>query len=103
MKSISRLFSMKRAKLDTMRIGTHSGVFHCDDALACFMLKCLPKFKDAEIIRSRDESKLAECDVVVDVGGIYDPATQRFDHHQRGFTETLASVLPKFGAQNTIK
>eukprot|EP00479_Gromia_sphaerica_P010401 TRINITY_DN4769_c0_g2_i1.p1 TRINITY_DN4769_c0_g2~~TRINITY_DN4769_c0_g2_i1.p1 ORF type:complete len:128 (+),score=25.46 TRINITY_DN4769_c0_g2_i1:189-572(+) len=28
-------------------------------------------------------------DVVVDVGGVYDPSTQRFDHHQRGFTETL--------------
>lgn len=94
---------MKKCKLDTMKIGTHSGVFHCDDALACFMLKCLPKFKDAEIIRTRDESLLKDCDVVVDVGGVYDAATQRFDHHQRGFTETLTSVVPKFGPENTIK
>lgn len=86
-----------------MKIGTHNGVFHCDDALACFMLKCLPKFKDAEIIRTRDEALLKDCDVVVDVGGVYDAATQRFDHHQRGFTETLASVVPKFGPENSIK
>lgn len=33
------------------RIGTHSGGFHCDEALACFMLKQLPDYKDAEIIR----------------------------------------------------
>jgi uncharacterized UPF0160 family protein len=27
--------------------------------------------------------------VVVDVGDVYDPEKQRFDHHQRGFGETL--------------
>lgn len=32
---------------------------------------------------------MATCDVVVDVGGVYDPATQRYDHHQRGFTEVF--------------
>lgn len=36
------------------KIGTHSGVFHCDEALACFMLKQLPDYCDANIIRSRD-------------------------------------------------
>jgi uncharacterized UPF0160 family protein len=29
------------------------------------------------------------CDIVVDVGAVYDPAQQRYDHHQRGFTEVL--------------
>lgn len=32
-------------------IGTHDGTFHCDEALACFMLKQLPEYKEAEIIR----------------------------------------------------
>lgn len=36
------------------KIGTHSGVFHCDEALACFMLKQLPEYLDADIVRSRD-------------------------------------------------
>lgn len=39
--------------------------------------------QDAEIIRTRDPSVLAECDVVVDVGGEFDPKRHRYDHHQR--------------------
>ncbi|RKP14517.1 GAMM1 protein [Piptocephalis cylindrospora] len=70
-------------------IGTHSGTFHCDEALALFMLKRLEEFQSAEIIRTRDTAKLAECDVVVDVGGEYDFSKLRFDHHQRGFEETF--------------
>ena len=90
-------------------IGTHAGIFHCDDALACFMLKLLPQYKDAEILRyscchfrfccspgflsiilychfnfrTRDQTVLDTCDVVVDVGGTYDPEKHRYDHHQR--------------------
>ncbi|KAF7267616.1 hypothetical protein GWI33_019108 [Rhynchophorus ferrugineus] len=77
------------------KIGTHSGVFHCDEALACFMLKQLPDYSDAEIIRTRDPKILEECDIVVDVGGEYDPKHNRFDHHQRGFKETFHSVQPE--------
>jgi len=40
----------KKPKLG-MKIGTHSGTFHCDEALACYMLKQLPEYKDAEIVR----------------------------------------------------
>jgi len=35
----------------TMKIGTHSGGFHCDELLACFLLTRLPRYKDADIIR----------------------------------------------------
>lgn len=38
------------------KIGTHNGVFHCDEALACYMLKQLPEYRDAQIIRTRDPS-----------------------------------------------
>jgi hypothetical protein len=64
-------------------IGTHSGTFHCDEVLACCMLKQLPEYGDAEIIRTRDENVLKTCDIVVDVGGKYEPASHRYDHHQR--------------------
>jgi len=64
-------------------IGTHNGTFHCDEALACYMLKLLPEYSDARITRSRDPELLKDCDVVVDVGGVYDPSTHRYDHHQR--------------------
>lgn len=30
-------------------------------------------------------------DIVVDVGGVYSPEKQRYDHHQRGFEEVFGS------------
>ena len=42
-----------------------------------------------ELRRSRDPEVLKSCDIVVDVGGVYDEAAQRFDHHQRGFTQVF--------------
>lgn len=39
--------------------------------------------------RTRDPKVLDECDIVVDVGAIYDAEKLRFDHHQRGFTEVF--------------
>jgi len=33
------------------KIGTHSGVFHCDEVVACNLLKRLPEYRDAEIVR----------------------------------------------------
>jgi len=32
---------------------------------------------------------LDTCDIVVDVGGVYDENLERFDHHQRGFEEVF--------------
>jgi uncharacterized UPF0160 family protein len=66
-----------------VRIGTHDGSFHCDEALACALLRMLPEYAHAPIIRSRDEGVLAECAIVVDVGGVFDVNRRRFDHHQR--------------------
>lgn len=36
------------------------------------------------VIRSRDDEVIASADIVVDVGGVYDSSSQRFDHHQIG-------------------
>lgn len=77
-------------------IGTHSGLFHCDEILACFMLQQLPTYKNAKIIRSRDDAVLNECDIVVDVGAVYDPEKFRFDHHQKTFEHTLGSLRPEY-------
>ncbi|CAH1163954.1 unnamed protein product [Phaedon cochleariae] len=85
------------------KIGTHNGVFHCDEALACFMLKQLPEYADADIIRTRDQNVLDTCDIVVDVGGKYDPKTHHYDHHQRGFEHTLSSVRPDLAKNKLIK
>ncbi|TWW61898.1 UPF0160 protein MYG1, mitochondrial [Takifugu flavidus] len=77
------------------KIGTHNGTFHCDEVLACFFLRQIPEYKDAEVIRTRDPTRLAECDIVVDVGGEFDPKRHRYDHHQRTFTETFHSLCPE--------
>lgn len=79
-----------------LRIGTHNGVFHCDEILACYMLQQLPKYKNARIIRSRDENVLKDCDIVVDVGAVFNPNILRFDHHQKTFEHTLGSLRPEY-------
>lgn len=73
-------------------IGTHSGTFHCDEVLACYLLKTLPEFHGFDIFRTRDSELLAKCDVVVDVGGEYDHTKLRYDHHQRDFSCTMRSL-----------
>lgn len=75
-----------------MKIGTHDGTFHCDEVLGCSMLKLLSP--QASIIRSRDEKVLKTCDIVIDVGGKYDPEKKLFDHHQKEFTLTASSLIP---------
>ena len=73
----------------TVTIGTHNGTFHCDEVLACYMLKLLPEYKDASVVRTRDPALLKECDIVVDVGGEYDPSAHKYDHHQRFVAEII--------------
>lgn len=66
-----------------MLIVTHSGKFHADDAWAVAVLNVL--HPDSQIVRTRDAAIIERADFAVDVGGIWDPASGRFDHHQKGF------------------
>jgi uncharacterized UPF0160 family protein len=75
-----------------MVIVTHNGKFHADDAWAVAVLHIL--FPDADIVRTREPSIIEAADFVVDVGGIWDPATGRFDHHQKGFEGVRPSGVP---------
>ncbi|WP_041713852.1 MYG1 family protein [Paraglaciecola sp. T6c] len=61
---------------------THSGNFHADDVFSVAALKSV--FPTFTLIRTRDKDTIAKADVVIDVGGEHDAATDRFDHHQRG-------------------
>jgi len=61
-------------------IGTHNGRFHSDDVFSVALLKTL--HPSAKVIRSRDTEILNTCDLVLDVGNVYDVETHRFDHHQ---------------------
>ena len=75
-----------------MLIVTHGGKFHADDAWAVAVLKIL--FPESELVRTRDQAVIDTADFVVDVGGVWDPAAGRFDHHQKGFDGARASGVP---------
>ena len=72
--------------------GTHDGSFHADEVTACALLILFNQIDQDKIVRTRDYHKLRECDYVCDVGGIYDPAQRRFDHHQSEYTGDLSSA-----------
>lgn len=92
----------KMTKL-TKLIGTHDNTFHCDDVTACFMLKQLDRFKDHEIIRTRDSEKLAEAEIIVDVGSEFNVEKLRLDHHQRTFQLTIKDFHPNIKTTNPSK
>jgi uncharacterized UPF0160 family protein len=75
-----------------MRIATHGGKFHADDAWAVAVLNIL--FPGSEIIRTRQPDLIDASDFAIDVGGIWDPARGRFDHHQKGFDGARLSGVP---------
>jgi len=66
----------------TRTIVTHSGNFHTDEIFAVATLLLI--YPDATVVRSREQEIIDQADIVVDVGGIYDPEKFRFDHHQPG-------------------
>lgn len=66
----------------TLQLVTHNGPFHADDVFAAALLTRFSRGVLVQITRTRDEDVIRQADVVIDVGGVYDPATLRFDHHQ---------------------
>jgi hypothetical protein len=46
-----RAFRRTMSTTSTIKIGTHNGHFHCDEIFACFLLKTLPRYANAEIVR----------------------------------------------------
>lgn len=75
------------------KIITHSGNFHTDEVFACAVLSLLNN-GNIEIIRSREKEVWATGDYVVDVGGEYDSARGRFDHHQEGGAGVRPNGIP---------
>ena len=80
----------------------YSGHFHADEALAVYLLRLLPSYKDSTLIRTRDPERLAECHTVVDVGGEYEPEQNRYDHHQRTFDTTFPNKATKLSSAGLI-
>ncbi|ADM11935.1 uncharacterized protein Eint_071760 [Encephalitozoon intestinalis ATCC 50506] len=72
-----------------MILVTHDGKFHLDEVMATAVL--LKIYPDSEIIRTRNMSVMRSGDIVYDVGGTFNPETNRYDHHQESFNETFSS------------
>jgi len=61
-------------------IVTHNGRFHTDELFA--VATVLLANGDCEVVRTRDEKLIKNAEYCLDVGGVYDPEQNRFDHHQ---------------------
>lgn len=73
-------------------VGVHDGMFHADEVTACALLVLFNLVDEEKIVRTRDSDKLAQCEYVCDVGGIYDPEQKLFDHHQISYQGPLSSA-----------
>ena len=73
-------------------IVTHNGNFHADDVFSVAALKSI--FPTSKLIRTRDKDIINQADIVLDVGGEYNPDNGRFDHHQRGGAGARENGIP---------
>lgn len=80
-KILSSLTSQTENRNTTLTIGTHNGIFHSDEILACAILCLINSNLPIQILRSRNSNMLIQCDICVDIGG------GKFDHHQAGFNQ----------------
>ncbi len=91
--TLKSLFEAVHQERDELRVTVHSGVFHIDEAICLAMVKfLLDDYNDGAtrfkytltmlVRRSRDPEVIQNSDIVIDVGGIYDPDLYRYDHHQ---------------------
>lgn len=72
---------------------THNGKYHADDLFAVATLE-LALNKNFRLVRSRDPKKIADAEYVLDVGGVYSPTENRFDHHQSGGAGKRENGIP---------
>lgn len=71
----------KKAVECKMNLGTHNGIFHCDEVVGVAILEIAHMGTDVNVVRTRDNDVLKSLDIVIDVGG------GEFDHHMAGFNK----------------
>lgn len=55
-------------------------------------------YRNSPVVRSRDPAILDQCDIVIDVGGIYNHDRLRYDHHQRDYNEKFTPKINNDGS-----
>lgn len=71
---------------------THDGTFHADEVTACALLLVFDLIDYDKVKRTREAEDIEQAEFVCDVGGIYDSAIKRFDHHQATYQGPLSSA-----------
>jgi hypothetical protein len=73
---------------------THNGQHHADEILACAILKSV--YTDIELVRNHEITDEILDDarvIVVDIGRVYDPGLNNFDHHQNIALPAASSLI----------
>lgn len=86
-KILNSLTSVTEVRQDTLTIGTHNGIFHSDEVVACAILCLINSDISIHILRSREIEILNHCDICLDIGG------GKYDHHQPNFNETRKNSI----------
>lgn len=81
-KILSSLTNVAGKRNDILTIGTHNGIFHSDEVVACAILCLINSNISVQILRSREIEFLKNCDICVDIGG------GKYDHHKVGFNKS---------------
>lgn len=72
-------------------VATHDGPFHADDVMAFALIRTF-RDREAAVVRTRDPARIDAADVAIDVGGVFDSARRRFDHHQATYTGSRSAA-----------
>ena len=80
-KILNSLTNETKKRSEILTIGTHNGIFHSDEVVACAILCLINSNMSIHILRSRDNAMLNLCNICVDIGG------EKYDHHQAGFNK----------------
>ncbi len=84
---------MTLRKSKKIKVAVHDGRFHPDDVFSVAILSLYLK-KPLKIFRTRNKKILSDMDFVLDVGGEYNPKTNKFDHHEEGWNKKRGNGIP---------
>lgn len=80
---------------------THNGLFHADETFGTAFLSLLLG-SEVRVVRTRNPAQIEQAYVALDVGGVYDNAKLRYDHHQRNFLDVHEGTSIKLAACGLI-
>lgn len=78
-KILSSLDVTSKERKDILTIGTHNGIFHSDEVVACAILCLINSNMSIHILRTRDNEMLNLCNICVDIGG------GKYDYHHLSY------------------